>query len=79
MWTATKEGPEEGKGGKHADIWEKEHPMTRNSKCKGPEAGVHLACLKSRKTLWVGEIVIERRVTMQYCYSYKYWNHYKVV
>lgn len=29
MWTATKEGPEEGKGGKHADIWEKEHPMTR--------------------------------------------------
>ena len=30
----------------------------RNSKWKGPDAGAHLACLRGRKTLWVGGIVI---------------------
>lgn len=42
-------GPEWHKGASHAKMWGKYILGTGDSKCKGPEAGMSSACLRTRK------------------------------
>lgn len=41
--------PERHKGASQAKMWRKNVPGRVDSKCKGPEAGMSVACLRPRK------------------------------
>lgn len=44
------QAPEEDKGGRHVDIWEKCIPGRGNYKCKGPEVVIYLVNLKAAES-----------------------------